>query len=62
VDFRAGSVKKGRFAAACAALSLAYGVLKMPAQKGNRTKKKLASRSSPRKAILKRRRARARRK
>jgi hypothetical protein len=33
----------------------------MPAQKGNRTKKKLSTRSAPKKAALKRRRARARR-
>jgi hypothetical protein len=38
------------------------GVSKMPAQKGNRTKKKLSNRSANKKAALKRRRDRARRK
>jgi len=33
----------------------------MPAQKGNRTKKKLKNRAKPKRAVLKRRRIRARR-
>jgi len=62
VDFRARDVKKGRFAAASAAHLRLYGVPKMPAQKGNRSKKKLSNRSATKKAALKRRRARERRK
>jgi hypothetical protein len=55
-------MKKGGFAAASAAHFRLYGVPKMPAQKGNRSKKKLSNRSSTKKAALKRRRARERRK
>jgi hypothetical protein len=63
MDFRSQSVKKGRFAAFLSgSLPPKRSTQKMPAQKGNRSKKKLSNRAGSKKAALKRRRARERRK